>query len=264
MRQMIPKIIHYCWFGGNEKPDIIKKCIKSWERFCPDWEIVEWNETNFDVKAIPYMKEAYEMGKWAFVSDIARLLIVYHLGGVYMDTDVELKSSIDAWTMHNAFFVFETERNIATGLGFGAVKGHNVIKAMLDFYEGKHFVVNGKVKMIPCPAGNTEALASQYMEFVRNGITQEIDDVLILSCGDYSCKAFHYGTASWVDSYKKRKGVYKNSKIKIALRDYRIFNFIERWMGKKAVAIYTFIVYDLLEMGFAHYIRRGFSKLRRT
>lgn len=78
---MIPKIIHYCWFGGNEKPDIIKKCIESWKKFCPDWEIKEWNETNFDVNAVPYMKEAYEMKKWAFVSDIARLLIVYQSGG---------------------------------------------------------------------------------------------------------------------------------------------------------------------------------------
>lgn len=78
---MIPKIIHYCWFGGNEKPDIVKRCIDSWYKFCPDWEIVEWNETNFDINAVPYMKEAYEQGKWAFVSDVARLLIVYQSGG---------------------------------------------------------------------------------------------------------------------------------------------------------------------------------------
>lgn len=78
---MIPKIIHYCWFGGNEKPDIVRMCIESWKKFCPDWEIREWNETNFDVSVVPYMKEAYEMKKWAFVSDIARLLIIYQSGG---------------------------------------------------------------------------------------------------------------------------------------------------------------------------------------
>lgn len=78
---MIPKIIHYCWFGGSEKPDIVKKCIASWKKFCPDWEIKEWNESNFDTSILPYMKEAYEMKKWAFVSDVARLLIIYQSGG---------------------------------------------------------------------------------------------------------------------------------------------------------------------------------------
>lgn len=77
---MIPKVIHYCWFGGNEKPDIVKQCIESWRNFCPDWEIQEWNEKNFDVMSVPYMREAYEMKKWAFVSDIARLLIIYQQG----------------------------------------------------------------------------------------------------------------------------------------------------------------------------------------
>lgn len=78
---MIPKIIHYCWFGGNPKPEIVNRCIESWRKFCPDWEIREWNETNFDVNAVTYMKEAYDMKKWAFVSDIARLLIIYQSGG---------------------------------------------------------------------------------------------------------------------------------------------------------------------------------------
>lgn len=77
----IPKVIHYCWFGKNEKPDIVKKCIASWKKYCSDWEIKEWNEDNFDVTSIPYMKEAYEAKKWAFVSDVARLLIIYQSGG---------------------------------------------------------------------------------------------------------------------------------------------------------------------------------------
>lgn len=78
---MIPKIIHYCWFGKNSKPEIVERCIASWKKYCPDWEIKEWNEDNFDVTSIPYMKEAYEAKKWAFVSDVARLLILYQSGG---------------------------------------------------------------------------------------------------------------------------------------------------------------------------------------
>lgn len=94
---MIPKVIHYCWFGGKEKPELVKKCIDSWKKYCPDWEIYEWNETNFDISLVVYMKEAYEMKKWAFVSDVARLMIIYLNGGVYLDTDVELTGSIETW-----------------------------------------------------------------------------------------------------------------------------------------------------------------------
>lgn len=259
---MIDKVIHYCWFGGNEKPEIVKKCIESWEMFCPDWKIIEWNETNFDITSIPYMKEAYEMGKWAFVSDVARLLIVYQSGGVYLDTDVELKSSIDEWILQEAFFVFETERNIATGLGFGAIKGHKAVKAMLRFYEGKHFEINGRTKMIPCPAGNTQALAETYNMFKRNGNTQNFDKILIFSSGNYSEKAVHHGTATWVDNYIKQKKAYRDSKYKIILRNYRIFDFLERWFGKKVVDIYTFCVYDLFEMGIIYYLKRAILKLK--
>ena len=82
----IPKVIHYCWFGGKEKPPLVKKCIESWHQYCPDYEIKEWNETNFDVDCIPYVAAAYADKKWAFVSDYARLYLVYEYGGVYLDT----------------------------------------------------------------------------------------------------------------------------------------------------------------------------------
>lgn len=179
-----------------------------------------------------------------------------------MDTDVELKNTIVEWTLHEAFYVFETERNIATGLGFGAVKGHDTVKAMLDFYEDKHFVVNGKARMVPCPAGNTEGLIRVHSGFKRNGITQVLDKTLILSCGDYAMRAVHYGTATWVDYYGKGKSVYKDMKIKTILRDYKIFDFVEKRLGKKATYMYTFLVYDLLEMGLGYYIRRALSKIK--
>lgn len=89
---MIPKKIHYCWFGGNPKSDLILTCIKSWKNFCPDYEIIEWNENNWDINYNQYTREAYQAKKWAFVSDVARLDIVYRYGGLYLDTDVELKA----------------------------------------------------------------------------------------------------------------------------------------------------------------------------
>lgn len=83
---MIPKIIHYCWFGGNPKSNLIKQCIDSWKKYCPDYQIIEWNESNFDINCNPYVKAAYEDKKWAFVSDYARLYIVYNRGGGYIST----------------------------------------------------------------------------------------------------------------------------------------------------------------------------------
>lgn len=261
--RQIPKIIHYCWFGGNPKSKLIEQCIASWKKYCPDWEIDEWNEDNFDISCVPYMKEAYEATKWAFVSDVARLMIIYQSGGVYMDTDVELLDSIDPWIESNAFFAFESNRNIASGLGFGATKGHKAVKAMLDAYCSKHFTVNGKNKMIPCPGINTDAFRDLYVDFIRNGDTQQVQDVLVLSYGDYTKKAIHHGTGTWIENHKKRKGPYKDTKLKHLLRNYKIFDFIEHNWGKSAISVYTFIAYDFLEMGVFYYIRRLFMKIKK-
>lgn len=87
---MIPKIIHYCWFGRNDKPKSVLKCIESWKRICPDYEIIEWNEDNFDVFQTPYLSFCYKEKKWPFLSDLVRLMIIYNYGGIYFDTDVEL------------------------------------------------------------------------------------------------------------------------------------------------------------------------------
>ena len=252
---MIPKKIHYCWFGEKEKPELVKKCIESWKKYCPDWEIYEWNETNFDISSVVYMKEAYEMKKWAFVSDVARLMIVYLNGGVYLDTDVELTGSIDTWLENDAFYAFESTRNINSGQGFGAIKKHDSVKAMLDYYKERHFITNGKLNTLPCPAGNTESLEKIYKGFIRNGCTQKLGNTQLLSYTDYSTKAKHYGAASWVDNSTTRKRPYKDSKLKEYLRDYKIFAFIENTFGKKTTDIYTFFVYDFLEFGLIHYIK---------
>ena len=166
---MIPKVIHYCWFGGNPKSEIIEKCMDSWKKHCPDWEIKEWNESNYDVNAHPYTKEAYEAKKWAFVSDLARLEIVCRNGGVYMDTDVELCGNLDHLLENDAFFVFETDINVNSGMGFGSVVDHSGVQAMIDVYNDLHFIKKGKMDLCPCPARNTDGLKKQYPQFKCNG-----------------------------------------------------------------------------------------------
>lgn len=160
---MIPKRIHYIWFGGNELPPLALKCIKSWEKYCRGFEIVRWDESNFDISVCPpYVIEAYENKKWAFVTDYVRLKIIYEQGGIYFDTDVEVVKKIDKLLTDQAYFGFEGIGGVLrvnTGLGFGAEKGNTLIKAMMDDYENARFVMpDGSFDLTPCPQRNTEVL----------------------------------------------------------------------------------------------------------
>lgn len=124
---MIPKKIHYCWFGRNPLPELAVRCIESWKKYCPDYEIIEWNEDNYDINKISYVKEAYQARKWAFVTDYVRLDVVNQYGGIYLDTDVELLKSLDPLLKYKSFFGMEEGKFIATGLGFGAEKGTKIL-----------------------------------------------------------------------------------------------------------------------------------------
>ena len=135
---MIPKVIHYCWFGKNPLPKMAQRCIKSWKKYCPDYEIIEWNEDNFDINCCAYVKEAYEAKKWAFVSDFARLYVLVNHGGVYMDTDVELVKSLDSFLLCEAFSGFESTGQIPTGI-MAAEKGQRLFGELLREYDGIHF-----------------------------------------------------------------------------------------------------------------------------
>ncbi len=137
---MIPKIIHYCWFGGNPLPELAQKCIASWKKFLPDYEIKEWNESNYDVRKITYTAQAYDAKKYAFVSDYARFDILYQYGGVYFDTDVEVIKPMDDILANGAFLGLESAGNIASGLGIAAGSGEAVFKEILDSYESEKFV----------------------------------------------------------------------------------------------------------------------------
>lgn len=155
---MIPKKIHYCWFGGAEKSKKIQRCIASWKRYCPDYEIVEWNESNFDLDQHPYLRWCHDNKKWAFLSDFARLLVVYEHGGIYFDTDVELVRNPDELLQYDAFYGFENCENVATGLGFGAYKKQQTLEAMIEQYAALKSDSNGKYPCITCPQLNTKAL----------------------------------------------------------------------------------------------------------
>lgn len=137
----IPKVIHYCWFGGKPKPDLAEKCIKSWKKVCPDFEIVEWNENNFDLSNVPdYVWQAMQAGRWAFVSDYVRLRALTERGGVYMDTDVELVKPLNPFLHHQAFAGFERVDGIQTGL-LACEKGFPLFQEFLHHYDTASFLL---------------------------------------------------------------------------------------------------------------------------
>ena len=137
---MIPKKIHYIWFGKGEKNDRIKHCIESWKKYLPDYEIIEWNEDNFDVNYNEFTKKAYEEKKWAYVSDVARLWILYNEGGIYMDTDVEVYKPLDEFLDNKGFTGFESVPHLSTAT-IGAEKGNPFIKLILDYYNCINFTL---------------------------------------------------------------------------------------------------------------------------
>lgn len=137
--KMIPRIIHYCWFGKGEMPKKMVECICSWKEKCPDYKIVEWNEENFDVCSNLYVQQAYKLKKYAFVTDYVRLYVLYHYGGIYMDTDVEVLKPLDRFLVHHAFSGFEDSGLVPTGI-MGSEKRNEWIKTLLDEYNSLSFV----------------------------------------------------------------------------------------------------------------------------
>lgn len=157
---MIPKTIHYCWFGGKPLPKDVLNCIDSWKKYCPDYEIKQWDESNFDVNIHPFMKAAYEAKAWAFVSDYARLKVVYDNGGIYLDTDVELLKNLDFLLENQCYIGIQQGGFLCnTGLGFGAEKSSPVVQKMLACYDSISFWEQEKNK-IACPRLNDKIIRS--------------------------------------------------------------------------------------------------------
>jgi hypothetical protein len=174
---MIPKVIHYCWFGDNKLPTIFKKCINSWSKNCPDYEIICWNESNYDINKNCFMEEAYLARKFPFVSDYARLDIVFNHGGFYMDTDVLLRKSLDSLINNKAFFALDSG-GANTGIGFGATKGHPIVSEIMESYKDEKFLKDGRPDLTPCTVRTTEILKKKG--FIHADHKQLIGDVLLL------------------------------------------------------------------------------------
>lgn len=209
---MIPKVIHYCWFGGNPLDELSEKCIESWKKFCPGYEIVRWDESNYDVTRNKYIRRAYEAKKWAFVSDYARLDVLYEYGGIYLDTDVELVKPLDELLKERAFMGIEYSLCVNTGLGIGGEPGVELFRKLRDDYETENFLrPDGGLNMIPCSYYQTKRL--EELGYVREDRRQTVEGVTLLpSCvlasrdwyyGSLETTeqtiAVHHGAASWLD-----------------------------------------------------------------
>jgi len=174
----IPKVIHYCWFGGKEIPEQNKVWMESWKKYCPDFEIVEWNENNYDITKNAYMFEAYQAKEWGFVPDYARLDIIYHYGGIYLDTDVELIKNLDELLYQDAFVGVDGSKNISLGLGFGAVPQFNLMKELMDEYNVRSFgSVNKAVNKTAAPT--LQIPFFKNIGYLNNGEYQRIANLTI-------------------------------------------------------------------------------------
>ncbi len=216
---MIPKVIHYCWFGGKQLPLLAEKCIESWKKNLSEYKIVCWNEDNFDLDSCKYVKEAYKAEAWAFVSDYARLKVVYDNGGIYLDTDVEVLRPYDDLLNKNCFLCSETSGYVATGLGFGAEKGSMIIGEMLDQYEQSHYDYgNGVYDETPCPLRNTLPLTRLGFSFSSDSIWENKN--VIVFPPEYFCPmdyvtreinvtdntySIHHYSALWINDSDREK-----------------------------------------------------------
>lgn len=243
---MIPKIIHYCWFGGNPLPSLAVKCIASWKKYFPEYEIREWNEENFDLNCCDYVKEAYSAKKWAFVSDYARFWILYNYGGLYFDTDVEVIKNMDDIIERGAFMGCETLDKCAPGLGLGVNSGLDLYKEILDNYSSSHFLNDdGTYNYLTVVDRTTEVLKKYGFRDINE--VQKIADIYIYPTEyfcpmDYSTgnlnitnnsRSIHWYDASWLDEkMKKRRS-----------RGVKIQRIFPGRIGKRIAKTYTSLSY---------------------
>lgn len=187
---MIPKIIHYCWFGKNPLPSFAKKCINSWKQYCPDYQIIEWNEDTFDISSSPkYVKEAFNEKKWAFVTDYVRLYVLIEYGGIYMDTDVELIKPLAPFLSNMAFSGFENDTCIPTGI-MASEKNHPLFKELLKYYDTASFInSDGSLNLTT----NVTIITQELMKlgFIPNGEFQVVNDFTLYP-KDFFCPIEYY------------------------------------------------------------------------
>lgn len=214
---MIPKIIHYVWVGDKKKPEFVQKCIESWKKFCPDYEIVEWNNEKFEQIKNTYSQQAFENKKWAFVSDYIRLYALYNYGGIYLDTDVEITQNIDKFLTHDfvsCFELYENNYSPICSAFMGAKMNSNIIKDLLNYYEVNTFETQKGLDITPNTAHITEYFVKNFnvqRPFDGTKVLQLCDNCMIypyhyFCVNDYNKEnyAIHHFNGSWLDSYRRR------------------------------------------------------------
>lgn len=233
---MIPKVIHYCWFGGSEIPENLLHCMESWKQVMPDYEIKRWDESNYDINQCDYIREAYAEKKWAFVSDYVRLDVCYTYGGIYLDTDVEVLKPFDDLLSLEGFCGMETGKHqnpdeVNVGLGMGLCQGQEMGQILRDEYQGLHFKKSdGSLDLTPCPTIQTRTLKKYGLE-LRNEI-QNVNGLVVFPT-EYFCPmnqytgevnttsntfSVHHYFASWVEPADQmrrelRKNYHKYGKV---------------------------------------------------
>ncbi len=229
----IPKIIHYCWFGRGPMPESAVRYIESWKRHCPDYRIQEWNEDNFDVESNRYVKEAYEARKFAFVTDFVRLYALYHEGGIYMDTDVEVLKPLDAFLEHRAFSGFENNDSVPTGL-MASEKGGEWVKHLLEEYRDLSFYLeDGSMDLTTNVVRITRRTQSRY-GLVCKSSYQDLGDVTFYP-HDYFCPkdwetgdihltkhshTIHHFAGSWHDEADKKRAEQYRKRLQTYVEKY--------------------------------------------
>lgn len=217
---MIPKTIHFFWLGSKKMPKLAIKCIDSWKKYCPDFEIKRWNEENYDFLKDDYMKQAFLAKKWGFATDYARLDVVYNYGGIYVDTDVEIIKPFTPLLNHRFFASLQAPGDVNTGQGFGAERNHPLLRELMDDYKNYSFLdKNGKHNLTTCPVIQTRFLTKEYhmisermyplVQNLKNGVTiypYEYFDPMYRVGKERKCKIYltpntfsiHHYMQSWV------------------------------------------------------------------
>lgn len=234
--EKIPKKIHYCWFGGQPLSESAKECIESWKKYCPDYEIICWNEDNYDVNRHRYTREAYKNKAYAFVSDFARLEILYENGGIYMDVDVEVMKNLDPLLKNEAYCAFSNHvPRINTGLGFGAVKEFPLLKEMIDIYRYERYETDYGFNKALCQEYNTKVLV--YHGLKQDGRYQVINGMACYS-KDYfdPMSSFYYIAPNLDNAFSVHKSAntwasndlrFKNIKSSAKQDVYKVFDMIK-------------------------------------
>jgi hypothetical protein len=208
---MIPKIIHYCWFGGKPLSPLAVKCIESWKIYLPDYEIKGWNENNFDFDKYEFAKEALDCKKYAFVADVCRLYALEKFGGIYMDTDVEVLKPLDKFLQHTAFSGFENDDFVPTGI-MASIQGGTWVKELVSYYNNRHFLKeNGEMDMV----SNTFIITQMMKEkgFEMNNRFQEKQGYVAFYPNEFFCPKS-----------------YKTGEINLTENSYCIHHFAKSWI----------------------------------